>query len=262
MVISPAEYERQLELLLKALSRRSAAHVNTADEISQVRAVVTTWFETLRPGLAAQGIAGANLRRVDEPLRSCMELTTNRSLRRRYRALLRSATRKFKQSVIVEAATKTDELGMDPAAAQVAEKLARVASALSASYQQVHRDLRDSGRLSYRGTANELREALRELLDRLAPEDEVVKQRWFNVATSSGRPTHQQRARFVLEQRGAGSRILDVANESISIVEDGLARLVREMYNRTSAAAHTSQDAEEIRKMIRYFDALVVDLAG
>jgi len=131
--------------------------------------------------------------------------------------------------------------------------------------QQVRRDVEDPLRVSYRGTANELREILRELLSRLAPDEEVMSQPWFaprSEAGASAHPTRQQRARFILEKRGAGSKVKDVAEGALSLVEEGLSKLVTDMYSRTSAASHTAQDVKEIKKQVRYFDALVHDLCG
>ncbi|MCU1298448.1 MAG: hypothetical protein JWO91_2726 [Acidobacteriaceae bacterium] len=76
------------------------------------------------------------------------------------------------------------------------------------------------------------------------------------------RPTHQQRARYILKKKGAGARIHDVADQSLEVVEEGLSKLVLDMYSRTSVASHTAQDLQEIRKQVRYFDAIIHDLCG
>jgi hypothetical protein len=144
--------------------------------------------------------------------------------------------------------------------------LEKVHPELASSYKQVLRDLEDVTRLSYRGTANELREILREVLARLAPDDEVASQSWFvssgNKGDEAKRPTHQQRARYILERKGAGSRVHDVAEGSLQQVDEGLSKLVRDMYSRTSVASHTAQDLQEIKKEVMYFDGLIHDLCG
>jgi hypothetical protein len=139
--------------------------------------------------------------------------------------------------------------------------LERISLELANSYKQVLRDVEDVTRVSYRGTANELREILREVLVRLAPDEEVSKQLWFGQE-GNNRPTHRERARYILEKKGAGSRVHDVAEGSLGIVDEGLSQLVRDMYTRTSVATHTAQDLQEIRKLVGYFEPLIQDLCG
>lgn len=262
MLITPPEYEKQLEALEKALGRKKTIHVNTADEITRVRAVVTTWFQTLRPLVASRGLPVENLEAVDVHLRQCMGLTLARSARSRYRSLIQQASRQFKRCILLALSTETSKHSLDASAESVVYRLSQVSPTLAARYRQVHLDLGDKGRLSYRGTANELRETLRELLERLAPDEQVIRQPWYKPIEDRREPTQQQRARYTLETRGAGSRVQDVANGTLTVVEEGLAKLVRDTYSRTSLAAHTSQDIEEIRKILRHFDALVHDLCG
>jgi hypothetical protein len=158
--------------------------------------------------------------------------------------------------------TKKDE----PQAEAVAELLAGVHPELSNSYKQILRDLQDVTRLSYRGTANEMREILREVLVRLAPDAQVASQAWFAQAQAANgetrRPTQQQRARYILEKKGCGTKVHDVAEGSLQTVDEALSRLVRDMYSRTSVAAHTAQDLQEIKRQVMYFDALIHDLCG
>lgn len=260
MFITPAEYERQLEGLEKALGRRKAVHINSPEEISRVRAVVTTWFEGLRPAATSQGVKTENLEAVDAPLRRCMELTLQRSPRNSYRASIRAASKQFKRLILLPLTTQTTTSSLGFSSELVAQKLSQVSPVLAAGYRQVHRDLADKGRLSYKGTANELRETLREVLERLAPDEQVRTQPWYKPLKE--RPTHQQRAQYILERRSVGSKVHDVASRSLSVVEEGLSHLVRDMFSRTAAAAHTTQDIEEMTRLVQYFDALICDLSG
>ncbi len=150
--------------------------------------------------------------------------------------------------------------GDDPQVQTTIRLLEMVNPELANAYRQVRRDLEDVTRLSYRGTANELREILREVLVKLAPDSAVVARPWFVAMTDTGKPTHQQRAKYILEKKGAGSEVHTVAEQSLDVVEEGLSKLVRGIYSRTSVASHTGQDLDEIRKQVRYFDPLIHDL--
>ena len=260
MKITPAEFEQQLEALEKALGRLKTIRVNTAEEISRIRAVISTWFETLRPVLASQGVEFAQLKAVDEPLSQCMELTLTRSPRNRYRSHIHQAARVFKRQIILHLSTRTANPPLDASTQMIVEKLSQLSPHLAVSYRQVHRDLTDNTRLSYRGTANELREILRETLEHLAPDDKVMAREWYRPVGDRRAPTHQQRARYILEKRGGGSSEQEVVNRALSVVEDGIAKLVRDLYSRAADAAHTPKDASEIERLLHHFHALVHDL--
>jgi hypothetical protein len=172
---------------------------------------------------------------------------------------------------VEKTSTPTEQLGLteasqdDPRAQATTALLQEVHPDLANSYRQVLRDLQDATRLSYRGTANELREILREVLERLAPDDEVISQAWWAPTEApDGKkrksPSQQQKVRYILEKKGAGSRVKDVAEGSLELVEKGLSELVRDMYSRASVASHTAQDVEEIKRQLRYFDAPMHDL--
>jgi hypothetical protein len=62
--------------------------------------------------------------------------------------------------------------------------------------------------------------------------------------------------------RANGVTMHDVAEGSLGFVDETLAKLVRNMYSRTSVASHTSQDLNEIKNLVRYFDVLIHDLCG
>ena len=57
---------------------------------------------------------------------------------------------------------------------QTIKKLEALVPSAALSYKQAVLDLNDDSRVSFRGPALELREALREILDHLAPDDEVT----------------------------------------------------------------------------------------
>ena len=262
MFISVAEYERQLEALGKTVNRRRARHVNTEDERLQVRALVTTWFETVRTTVVSAGLPEGSVHDVDNVLRECMELTLGRTERGRYTATIRRASRAFKRLVVLPMSTLASQHGLDTGSQWVAERLRTIAPELAAGYEQIHRDLQETGRLSFRGTANEVREILREVLARLAPDSEVAARPWYRSVDGRSGPTHQQRARYILERRGAEQSKREVAERALSVVEEGVAKLCRDIYSRSATASHTSQDQEEIRRLLGYLDAVVRDLCG
>ena len=123
------------------------------------------------------------------------------------------------------------------------------------SYKQVLQDLDDDERVSYRGTAGELREVVRELLDRLAPDAEVLKT--TNLEKGRSGPTMQQKATFILKDRRVSDKARKTAEDGIAAFEYGLARSV---YNRGSASVHGDSNRQEVRGLKTYADAVLGEL--
>jgi hypothetical protein len=137
--------------------------------------------------------------------------------------------------------------------------LNNISENLGNSYSQVNIDIQTNTRLSWAGTAHEIREILATLLRILAPDNEVANQPWYIQEPNTSKPTHKQRVRYILEKQGASSNTKDVA-EQIGIIDNLVANLVRNTYTRASDAAHRFKKPNEVKRILRYFDAFVSDL--
>jgi hypothetical protein len=143
--------------------------------------------------------------------------------------------------------------------APVEAALQRVDPALATSYRQVRTDLADGTRRSWAGTAHEIREILATLLRKLAPDEAVKSQTWFQQAPNTAGPTQKQRVKYILMQRNAGSNEREVA-EHAATLELMVADVVRAMYSRASDAAHRFKNQTEVARLLNYFDAFAHDL--
>lgn len=125
------------------------------------------------------------------------------------------------------------------------------------SYEQVLQDIASGKRASWRGTGSELREVLREVMDHLAPDADVMAAPNFKLDGELKRPTQKQKVRFILKAR---QRAVGTAEAGVNSVEEGIAALVRSTYQRGSATTHSSTDATEVKRLKNYVDALLVEL--
>lgn len=137
--------------------------------------------------------------------------------------------------------------------------LVLLSDSLAASYAQVLIDLQDDQRLSWAGTAHEIRQILSTLLQVLAPDEQVEAQSWYRKVPNTTGPTQKQRARYILENRGAGSKERGTT-EQIDIIDELVSSLVRATYGRASDAAHRFKRKDEIQHIHRYFVAIAYDL--
>jgi hypothetical protein len=134
-----------------------------------------------------------------------------------------------------------------------------VSEPLASKYDQVKLDVETTDRLSWSGSAHEIREVLRGLLETLAPKEAVATEPWHVQDESTSGPTPKQRIRYILRTRGSGSKEQKVA-EQVDVMEDKIGDLVRATYTRASDAAHRTKDRREVRRIVRYFEAFAHDL--
>lgn len=130
---------------------------------------------------------------------------------------------------------------------------------LANSYAQVKIDIASDDRLSWAGTAHEIREILATLLRILAPDDVVTSQQWYKPEPNTSGPTQKQRVTYILKSRRAGSSENNVV-EQITSLDDMVGNIVRSTYSRASDAAHRFKERQEVLKILRYFEAFAYDL--
>ncbi len=128
------------------------------------------------------------------------------------------------------------------------------------SYQQAMTDLADPKRLSCRGVAAELREVVREVLDHLAPDEEVMRDPGFKLEKDMKGPTMRQKARFILRARGVGETERRAPEDAVRLLDDQVASLVRSTYQRGSVPTHTAPSQAEVRTFKGYADAVLAEL--
>jgi hypothetical protein len=112
-------------------------------------------------------------------------------------------------------------------------------------------------RVSWRGTASELREVLREVIDYLAPDDKITGASGFRLEQGLTSPTQRQKVRFILRARRRASTAVSAAGTSLDTIEGAVASLARSTYQRGSVSTHLSADSSEIRSLKRYVDTLL-----
>lgn len=144
-----------------------------------------------------------------------------------------------------------------PTERRIAEMLSRILPAAAASYEQCVFDLGSASRRSYRGVAHELREVLRETLNYLAPDAEVMAEPGFRLEKDVKRPTQKQKALFVLRKRRLSKEEMSAPELAVSMVDELGASISRSAYTRGSKDAHSVSSAPEVRQLKMYVDAVL-----
>jgi hypothetical protein len=148
--------------------------------------------------------------------------------------------------------TATDQLIIDT--------LRDVCPNAAAAYSQALTDLGMNDRESWRGPATDLREALRETLDVLAPDAEVAKEPGFKLEKDAHRPTMKQKVRFILKKRDTPHGAMAAPESAVQGIEDILGGITRSVYNRTSISTHTATDKKEVVRVHAWVRLVLCDL--
>jgi hypothetical protein len=160
-------------------------------------------------------------------------------------------------------ATKSTNASSDNA--HIIETLEGLVPSAALSFRQAILDLADDKRLSFRGPALELREALRETLDTLAPDGDVTgADGYVPEKDQHGKdrtiPTMRQKVRFILKARGQSKSLSQVAEQSTTTVEEMVAKLTRSIYDKSAVAAHVATERRGVDQIRLYIVAVLHEI--
>lgn len=251
-----------------ALGRVQSTHVAARSIRNASRKTIQAYFRECRPYLSSLDVDTNKLSSMDDEMQLLLRLSGGSNRKSTYLGLLRrvrnmqrelSAEREIhlaQRSVKIDA----EQLNFGALDLRIADTLARLEPSSGRSYQQAVRDLAVGDRMSYRGTASELREVLRETLDRLAPDEEVMKTQGFSLEQGQSKPTQKQKVRYILRSRGIPENSAKVPEDAVSLVEGLTGSLMRSTYTRGSIAVHTAADREEVLRIKAYVDLILCEL--
>lgn len=246
-----------------------AHSINSTELRADARACVKSYFRETRPGLKILGVDGDLLSDLDEGLVGVLKLAMKQSAKSAYTSLLDNL-QDLVEAVMVEREYRYSEqafLEASPAGVDlldhenlIYESLSDLVPSAARSYRQGIIDLSDENRISYRGAANEFRETLRELLDHLAPDEDVMGEDGFELVKGQSLPTRRQKASHILNARGASKSAMKVPVGFIESIEDKVAAIVSATYSRTNVAAHIQMERNDVISIKRFLDAVLAEL--
>jgi uncharacterized membrane protein affecting hemolysin expression len=100
-----------------------------------------------------------------------------------------------------------------------------------------------------------LREALREILDHLAPDSEVTSAPGYAQEKDRTGPTMKQKVRFIMKAKGKRSPS-DAPEQVVTAFEESIAGLTRAVYERSSRATHVAGERQTVIQLRRYVVAI------
>ena len=260
----PAELLSEVEAITALIRRGKSVNVNDQATKDQVIQLARSYFSEFRPEFLRYSDNSTDLQHLDADWQDLVRLAHGNNARTSYLRTLRAIRTGLTQAsvalVIVPIPdARSANANFSPQDTLLLRTLDGLVPTAAASYRQGLADLH-AGRSSYRGTAAEFREALRETLDYLAPDEAVSAQPGFKLEAGQTRPTMSQKARFILKARGRNKSQRETTEKSVSLVEELSGEVARAVYTRASVALHTQQAREEVTRLKRYTDAVLFDL--
>ena len=262
------ELLQELTRLAGNIKKVQAVNVNGQNVKHQAIELGAAYFRDYRAQLVGILRETGELESYDDKWQQLIRLAQGNNPKTTYEKLLKALVKVTKEvnvishSTIAEApAIKSSSISYSQAEQLLLSTLEGLLPSASASYRQALADLSAApDRYSYRGTAADLREAFRETLDHLAPDDDVMAQTWFKLEKDQKLPTMKQKVKFTLSSRGKNKTTRTAADKTIDLIETLSGEIARAVYNRASLSTHVKTTKQEVEQLKRYMDAVLFDI--
>lgn len=260
-------FGHKLKELRFAVSRCRSVNVNTVRLKTQAKELVQFYFRQARPGLSPIGFPEESLAAIDTDMQEVLRLSNGNNAKSYYVDRLkriaaeRMAIETEREVLLSKKATVAPSTFTRTGIEQeILTTLQQIVPTAGLSYDQGCRDLADGSRISFRGAANELREALRELLDHQAPDSDIEAQAGFKYEKDQKKPTMKQKVRFILRARGLSATAGEAPEGAVVLIDEMIGKLTRSTYSRSSISTHVSTARSEVRQMKMYVDSVLAEL--
>jgi hypothetical protein len=252
MIDSIRELQESVFDLKKSIRAVKSKQVTSRIIKEDVRKIVDSYFRNIRSLINETQSADPMILASDATMHSLLEASHLNSSVNTYIQLLKKLDGELialeKYALLIGHHKRTVP-PFEPSDVQIIKTLNDLLPSAGHSYQQALVDLSSESRLSWRGPATDLREALREVLDHLAPDEVVVGQTGFKLDPDTNGPTMKQKVRYILRQRKMNSGKIQPVETAAEAVDEILASFVRSIYTRSSVSTHTPTDIGEVRRV-------------
>ena len=241
-----------VEGVRKQVSKGKSVQVNSHREKEQLQQLIYSYFDYVRPSILSHEASSDFISELDtdmQDLLKCSHRKTTRSLIKKRLADLKKKLIQLQTDSLVLVPTGSTAEATNLLDRGIIETLQQLVPSAALSYEQALIDLAGPDRKSWRGPATDLREALRETLDQLAPDSDVTSQPEFKFEGDLKHPTMKQKVRFVLRTRGLSKKLSEPAEKAVLFVEATIGSFVRAVYNRSNVSTHTPTDRIEVLRV-------------
>jgi hypothetical protein len=264
----PAEQWRELCDAFKTfgehLNKVTSVHVNSQNLRDETRAVAQFYFRGVRHTLQQLSLADLSeqLTLHFEALITLSEGRNNASSYKKHVTAIRRLIPKVTSQIEIQSGGPQAPVSSTENDQKILATLLDLVPSAALSYEQALKDMGEAGRVSWRGAAHELREALREVLDRFASPEDMEKGNVKKEKNQRGDElyTMKQKVRFILKTRERNATESAVPENAVNMVEEVIASMTRSTYDRGSLSAHQERGKKECQQLKRYVDVVLHEL--
>jgi hypothetical protein len=256
-----------LESLLKKIKKTPSKQVSSARIKSEVRRITKKFYDEFREKLGGQKAEDVEI--LDGAFQELYRLTSIRAAKSNYLAELNAAieaSRRLEFDLLSKRSS-----GGAIKKNLITDKEEKILATLEKSFpsaglcfKQGLSDLAED-RISWRGAAVEFREALREVLDSMAKDVDVMAAPGFKFEKDgSGHdfkvPTQKQKATYIFRNRHGKGLKAQIPIDTLATVDGMVGGLVRSVYSLGSVHTHTTAGRREVVRVKEYVVILLGDL--
>lgn len=249
-----------VERIRRQLTKYSSRQLHSKRIKDDIRTTVESYFRDVRSSIS--GASPDRLAEIDSEMRSLLDFCHLTGATSKYRDALGSLKQRLIQldsHLVTEQPSGSDQ-GRTAADIAIIETLKRLVPSAAAAYEQALRDLSADTRLSWRGPATDLREALRETLDYLAPDKDVEQSQGYKQVQGTHGPTMKQKVRYILRTRETSKALVEPAENAADAIEEVVGKFVRSVYTRSSVSTHTPTERGEVVRVWEFVRVVLCDL--
>ena len=248
-----------LETLQKDINKVGSVNVNKKEVKESAVKLGTSYFNEVRPRIPK--IESKLIDDLDSYMQDLIRLGHGNNPKSSYKKSLKDTITTLKEINISIAISPKQTVHIQPNEQKIIDTISKIVPSASLSYQQAIADLgQQTIRASYRGTAVELRESLRETLDYLSPDEEIMKEPGFQLESKQTKPTMKQKVRFILKSRGYGDSKRTPTEKTTELIDELFGQITRAIYDRASLATHKKSEKDEVEKIKRFVDVVLLEL--
>jgi hypothetical protein len=249
------------ERLRRHIKAVRATNITARGLRDEAQGLAEYFFGEIRPALI--GILDEELSDLDGAFQGLLTLSSNSSRKTSYVKHLKTIQRLSPRVSGILAVRKSEDTSTATTTISAEDqKIARTLEGLvpsaALSFKQALIDLTDKKRASYRGPAVELREALRETLDHLAPDEDVIKMTGYKQEKGLDGPTMKQKVRFILRARGRKDET--APEQAVNAVEEIVGGFARSVYSMSNAGTHGIKERQDVLRIRRYVTVVLHDI--
>lgn len=242
------------ERLVASIRKYRSKQVTSRQLKRAAATLVRVYFDVVRKKLAASGsldLVGT----LDSEMQDLLRCTHKSTVKTKYLSILKTIISTLREIEVVTVA-KSDNADIVNTTSErvklLIETVRKLSPSAANSLLQGIMDLSSGDRVSWRGTVVEFRESLREVLDNLAPDQDVTTMPGYRLEKDARGPTMKQKVVYILKSRQTPESESRALADSVAVVDELVGDMVRSVYQRASRATHVALDRKEACRVRDY----------